>query len=117
MQMKRDSKDDKERRSGTRTEILVHQPVYLEANLDGAKVSMLLENLSEGGATVIYPADSGALEVGRHIEGCVLNIPEVARLSVSPIIRWRVWPKLGLQFDGISDEDRRQITSFLQKVQ
>lgn len=90
------------------------RPVYLEINLDGNMVAVLVENLSCDGASLIYPEDSPSLEKGSPLSECTLNLSDTGNIKVTPIVRWRVWPKFGVQFDGIGEDSRNRIARFLQ---
>jgi hypothetical protein len=68
---------------------------------------------SAGGATLIYPEDSDSLRPGKHLQECAINLGDTGRFPVSAIIRWRIWPKVGNQFDRITDNVRAQIEGFL----
>ena len=102
-----------DRRSVERVAMRTDKPVYIEANVDGSDVAMLVENLSTGGATVIYPEDSESLQPGKYLQESAINLGDSGRFSVTAVIRWRIWPKLGIQFDRISDNARSQIERFL----
>lgn len=104
-----------DRRSLERVPVAATPPVYLETNLEGNDVAMVVENLSTGGATVIYPEDSAALQPGNRLEESALNLPGIGRVAVSPIVRWRLWPKVGIQFAWLDDSAKEQIAQFLQK--
>jgi len=90
------------------------RPVYLEINLDGNSVAVLVENLSCDGASLIYPEDSPSLQQGSQLKECTLNLSGTGNIQVTPIVRWRVWPKLGVQFEMIGEDSRNQIARFLQ---
>jgi len=90
------------------------KPVYLEINLDGNSVAVLVENLSCDGASLIYPEDSASFEKGTELEECTLSLAGKGDIRVTPIVRWRVWPKLGVQFYNIAEDSRSQIARFLQ---
>jgi hypothetical protein len=88
--------------------------VYLEVNLDGESVGVLVENLSCDGASLIYPEESPSIQPGSYLKECTLNLGATGAIAVTPIVRWRVWPKLGVQFDNIGENSRNRIARFLQ---
>jgi len=102
------------RRSSERVPMRADRPVYLEINLDGNSVAVLVENLSCDGASLIYPEDSPSLQQGSHLTECTLNLAGTGDVKVTPIVRWRVWPKVGVQFDKIGGDSRNQIARFLE---
>ena len=111
--MKENAKGD-ERRSSERVPMRAEKPVYLELNLDGSNVALLVENLSSEGASLIYPEDSPSLQPGSSFKGCRLNLAGTGDVQVTSIVRWRMWPKLGVQFEKIGEDARNQIAQFLQ---
>ena len=110
----KDKPQGHERRTGERAPMSADRPVYLEINLDGNKVPVLVENLSCAGASLIYPEDSPSLQPGSYLKECTLSLAGAGDVKVAPIVRWRVWPKLGVQFDKIGEDLRNQIARFLQ---
>jgi PilZ domain-containing protein len=111
--MKEQSEGD-ERRRGERVPMRADRPVYLEINIDGNEVGVLVENLSCDGASLIYPEESPSIQPGSYLRECTLNLGATGNIQVTPIVRWRVWPKLGVQFDKIGENSRNQIARFLQ---
>ena len=111
--MKDETKGD-ERRSGERVPMRADKAVYLEINLDGSGVAILVENLSSDGASLIYPEESPLLQTGSSLKECRLSLAGTGDVRVNPIVRWRVWPKVGVQFDKIGEDARNQIARFLQ---
>jgi c-di-GMP-binding flagellar brake protein YcgR len=112
--MKHHSNGD-DRRSLERVSMRADKAVYLQANVDGSDVAMLVENLSAGGATLIYPEDSDSLLPGKRLQECTLDLGGTGCPSVTAIIRWRIWPKFGIQFENLSNDARAQIERFLQE--
>jgi hypothetical protein len=90
------------------------RPVYLEINLDGNLVAVLVENLSCDGASLIYPEDSPLLQQGCSLKECTLSLAGTPGIEVTPIVRWRMWPRLGVKFEQIGEGSRDQIARFLQ---
>ena len=110
-----EKKSQDERRSIERVAISSQKPVYIQTTLDGTEVGLFVEDLSVGGAGLICPEDTDALNAGNRLPDCILVLPNVGRIPLQAIIRWRLWPKVGLQFDSISDDAREQIARFLQQ--
>jgi c-di-GMP-binding flagellar brake protein YcgR len=111
--MKDETKGDT-RRTAERVPMRADKPVYLEINLDGSNVALLVENLSSDGASVIYPEESPLLQPGSSVKECTLSLAGTGNIRVHPIVRWRMWPKLGVQFDEIGEDARNQIARFLE---
>jgi hypothetical protein len=111
--MKEETKRD-QRRRGDRVPMRADRPVFIEVNVDGNNVGVLVENLSCDGASLIYPEESPSIQPGSYLKECTLNLGAAGNINVTPIVRWRVWPKLGVQFDKIGESSRNQIARFLQ---
>jgi c-di-GMP-binding flagellar brake protein YcgR len=111
--MKEETKRD-QRRRGDRVAMRADRPVFIEVNVDGNNVGVLVENLSCDGASLIYPEESPSIQPGSYLKECTLNLGAAGSIKVTPIVRWRVWPKLGVQFDKIGESSRNQIARFLQ---
>jgi hypothetical protein len=112
--MKEERKGHERRRQGERVPMRADRPVYLEVNLDGESVGVLVENLSCDGASLIYPEESPSIQPGSYLKECTLNLGAAGAIAVTPIVRWRVWPKLGVQFDNMGENSRNRIARFLQ---
>jgi c-di-GMP-binding flagellar brake protein YcgR len=111
--MKEETKRD-QRRRGDRVPMRADRPVFIEVNVDGNNVGVLVENLSCDGASLIYPEESPSIQPGSYLKECTLNLGAAGNIKVTPIVRWRVWPKLGVQFDKIGESSRSRIARFLQ---
>ena len=111
--MKEETRRDLRRRS-ERVPTTADRPVFLEVNIDGNTVRVLVENLSCEGASLIHPEESPSIQPGNYLKECTLNLGAAGNIKVTPVVRWRVWPKLGVQFDKIGETSRNQIARFLQ---
>jgi c-di-GMP-binding flagellar brake protein YcgR len=105
-----------QRRSSLRLKTEKDEPVHLKVTLDGVKMSLLITELGGGGAQVLCRNCErffDGFEAGRPLGKCVLMLREQGMLEVEPVIRWKKWPVIGVQFNGLSDKDRAQIFRFL----
>ncbi|HYR83197.1 MAG TPA: PilZ domain-containing protein [Terriglobia bacterium] len=110
-----EKKSPDERRSDERTTVSSRKPAYIQTQLNGADVGLFVEDLSVKGAGLICPEDTDALNAGNRLEDCTLVLPKVGRIPVQAVVRWRLWPKVGLEFDPLSEEARRQISRFVEE--
>ena len=108
------SKPGSERRSSDRVALQSGSPVYIETEVNGTQVGLFIEDLSVGGAGLIWPDNPGNLRAGDQLPNCALVLPGIDPIPVQVIVRWQVWPKIGVQFERLSDGARRQISQFLQ---
>jgi hypothetical protein len=81
--------------------------------MDGAQVVLVVENLSADGAALICPEEANDLRAGKRLAACSLVLPGGDRAEVDAVIRWRIWPKLGIQFVGADDDLRGRISRFI----
>jgi c-di-GMP-binding flagellar brake protein YcgR len=107
-------KGSHDRRSAPR--VAVSQPVYIQRNVDGLELSLLVENLSAAGAQLICPELSEPFQSGQDFGDCVLVLPGVGHVPVKLAVRWAMWPKVGVEFTKISKQARQQINQFLNSV-
>ncbi len=74
---------------------------------------MLVENLSMGGALLIAPSVCESLQPGQRFAQGVLALSPTNTPEVELIVRWQVWPRVGVQFDGLSSDAADKISQFL----
>ena len=108
--------DINDRRSASRVAVPLAKPVYIQRSVDGLELSLLVENLSETGAMLICPELNEPFQIGDDFGECTLVLPGIGHAPVKAVIRWAMWPKVGVEFDGISKRSRQQIAQFLNSV-
>jgi PilZ domain len=106
--------DNSNRRSSERIVLPADTPVYLETIFNGLKVKVLVEDISTGGVLLMAPDICLSLNSGRSLQG-VLIFPE-GRAKVDAIVRWQLWPRVGVQFEGISSEASASISKLLESL-
>src|SRR6266480_3668929 len=98
------------RRSSERVAMpLAEIPVYFETVFDGVEVSLLVENLSAGGGLLMCPDICESLEINQCLRNGVLVLPG-GNPRLDAIVRWQLWPRVGVQFDNISQHAAAQIS-------
>ena len=112
--MQSDQGPKSNRRSNERVAIPPDAPVFLEVSFNELPAKLLIEDLSLGGALLICPDIAESLDVGQSIPS-VLILPN-GKVRVDATVRWRLWPRVGVQFDGISSEDRAQIAQLIESI-
>jgi hypothetical protein len=90
-------------------------PVYLDMTFDWAELSMLVENLSSGGALLMCPDVCESLETGQCLQEGVLVSPRGLTV-INVIVRWKLWPRVGVEFDRISSTAAAQIANLLESA-
>src|SRR5262245_50625012 len=103
MSMNHNESSNANRRSSTRIMMQPGQEVYVQATLnDGTEISLLVENLSAGGALLMCPGMF--LHPDKRLDDCLLVLPDFGDVRLNLVVRWQVWPRVGVQFDHLSQE-------------
>jgi hypothetical protein len=92
------------------------KPVYLETVFERTDVSMLVENLSAGGALLMCPDVCELLQTGQKLRDGLLVLPEGVAEGVNIVVRWKLWPRVGVQFDGVPSKAAAQIEGLLESL-
>ena len=92
------------------------KPVYLRAVHDGNEFEMLVENLSMGGALLMCPAIYGLLQDGQRLADGELTLSGEKNPRVNVIVRWQLWPRLGVQFDNLSVDAASRISQMIETL-
>ena len=92
------------------------KPVYAQLLFEGAELNIFVENLSTGGALLLCPDICESLQVGRRLADGMLVLPDTEKALVDVIVRWKLWPRVGVQFDGISPQTTAQLSLFLESL-
>jgi c-di-GMP-binding flagellar brake protein YcgR len=106
----------RDRRSAERVPVPAGNPIYIQTVLDGTEIGLLVENLSSGGATLICPDMAELLSDGEYLPESTLVLPDIRHIPVQPVVRWRMWPRVGVQFESLSSETQKQISQFLEGI-
>lgn len=112
--MSQDEPGKSDRRSSERIVLPADTPIYLEAIFNGAKVKLLVEDISTGGVLLMAPDICLSLNSGRVLHG-VLMFPE-GSAEVDTVVRWQLWPRVGVQFLAISRESSASISKFFESL-
>lgn len=91
-------------------------PVYIQRNVDGIDLSLLVENLNASGAMLICPELNDPFQPGEDFGDCILVLPGIGHAAIKAVILWAMWPKVGVQFTKLSKQARQQIDQFLNSV-
>lgn len=92
------------------------QPVYVRTVHEGNEFQMLIENLSLGGASLMCPSIYGLLQNGQCLRSAELVLSNGNTPRMSLIIRWQLWPRLGVEFDNLSPDAAWQISELLETL-
>ena len=98
-----------------RLKTLEDEPVYLQVDLGGT-INLLVIELGGEGARVLCRNCQGSFDsfhAGYSLCESILMLGKQGMLEVEPVIRWKNWPCIGVQFIALSDNDRAHIFKFL----
>jgi len=104
------------RRSSERVALPAERPVYFTTAVDGMEVCLFVENLSMGGALLMCPDICESLRTGQRLSNGVLVLSDANSTQVNLIVRWQLWPRVGVQFDGISHDANAKISQLLRSL-
>ncbi len=113
----RNTKDPKftHERSSFRLTTMEDEPVYLRVNF-GGEINLQVAELGGGGARVLCYRCQTSFEdflPGHSLGKAVLVLPEKRLHEVKPVVRWKGWPCVGVQFMELTDKARADIYKFL----
>jgi hypothetical protein len=104
-------------RSVFRLPMIAGEPVCLLLTLDGINVDPVIDELGGGGARLVCARHYDKFSEGQSIGPAVLVLPDEGMPVVYPVVKWKNWPAVGVEFQEISDKDREMILRFLFKVE
>jgi hypothetical protein len=104
-------------RSVFRLSMIANQPVYLLLSMDGVNIDPIVDELGGGGARLVCSKHFDMFYEGQMIGPAVLVLQDVGMPVVYPIVKWKSWPVIGVEFTQMSEKEREQIIKFLFKVE
>ena len=100
-------------RSLFRLSMIVHDPVYLLFNVDGIDVDPVVDELGGGGARLVSSKHFEMFHVGQILGPSILVLEDVGMPVVYPLVKWMSWPVVGVEFQNVTEKDRKMIMNFL----
>ena len=104
-------------RSVFRLSMIADEPVYLLLTMDGVKIDPIVDELGGGGARIVCARDFDRFYEGQIVGPAVLVLQDEGMPVVYPVVKWKRWPVIGLEFMDISEKDRKMILRFLFKIE
>jgi c-di-GMP-binding flagellar brake protein YcgR len=104
-------------RSVFRLSMIADEPVYLLLSMDGVNVDPIVDELGGGGARLVCAKHFDMFYEGQLIGPAVLVLQDEGMPVVYPVVKWKSWPVVGVEFMEIADKDREMILRFLFKVE
>ena len=104
-------------RSAFRISMIADEPVYLLLSMEGVDIDPIVDELGGGGARLVSAKHFDSFYVGQLIGPAVLVLQDEGMPVVYPVVKWKSWPVIGVEFMEISDKDREMIMRFIFKVE
>ena len=108
---------DVKKRSAFRMSMIADEPVFLLLNMDGIDIDPMIDELGGGGARLVCAQHFDRFYEGQLIGPAVLVLQDEGMPVVYPVVKWKSWPVVGVEFMQISEKDREMILRFLFKVE
>jgi c-di-GMP-binding flagellar brake protein YcgR len=104
-------------RSAFRLSMIANEPVYLLLSMDGVDIDPIVDELGAGGARLLCSKHFDQFYEGQLIGPAVLVLQDIGMPVVYPVVKWKSWPVIGVQFMEIEEKDREMIFRFLFKLE
>jgi c-di-GMP-binding flagellar brake protein YcgR len=104
-------------RSVFRLSMIADEPVYLLLSMDGVKIDPVIDELGGGGARLVSAKHFDRFYEGQLIGPAVLVLQVEGMPVVYPVVKWKSWPVIGVEFLEINEKDREMILRFLFKIE
>jgi hypothetical protein len=104
-------------RSGFRLSMIADEPVYLLLSIDGVNVDPIVDELGSGGARLISAKYFDRFYEGQIIGPAVLMLQDEGMPVVYPVVKWKNWPVIGVEFMSIAPKELEMIMRFLGKIE
>jgi c-di-GMP-binding flagellar brake protein YcgR len=104
-------------RSVFRIPMIAEEPVYLLLTMDGVNIDPVIDELGGGGARLVCAKHFDSFFEGQAIGPAVLVLPDLGMPVVYPVVRWKDWPTIGVEFLDMLDKNQEMILRFLFKVE
>ena len=105
------------KRSAFRTSTIANEPVYMLLSIDGEDVDPIVDELGAGGARLLSSKYFDRFYEGQMVGPAVLVLQDIGMAVVYPVVRWKNWPVIGVQFMDIPEKDSEMIFKFLFKLE
>src|SRR5439155_12557355 len=108
-QMTQAESQQAKQRSVFRLSMIANEPVYLLLTMDGVNIDPIVDELGGGGARLVSSKHFDMFYEGQLIGPAVLVLQDIGMPVVYPVVKWKSWPIIGVQFMEMSEKDREMI--------
>src|SRR2546426_12393418 len=116
-QMTQAESQQAKQRSVFRLSMIANEPVYLLLSMDGVDIDPIVDELGGGGARLVCSKHFDMFYEGQLVGPAVLVLQDVGMPVVYPVVKWKSWPVIGVQFMQIEEAEREMIFRFLFKLE
>ena len=102
----KDIKELAKARSVFRLSMIASDPVYLLLTLDGVHIDPIVDELGGGGARLVSSKHYDRFYEGQILGPSVLVLDSVGMPVVYPVVKWKNFPGIGIEFMDISEKER-----------
>jgi len=81
--------------------------------MDGVDIDPIVDELGAGGARLVCSKHFDRFYEGQLVGPAVLVLKDIGMPVVYPVVKWKNWPIVGVEFMEIGDRDREMIFRFL----
>ena len=104
-------------RSVFRLSMIADEPVYMLLTMDGINIDPIVDELGGGGARIVCAKHFDRFYEGQFVGPAVLVLQDEGMPVVYPVVKWKEWPIIGVEFMDISEKEREMILRFLFKIE
>jgi c-di-GMP-binding flagellar brake protein YcgR len=104
-------------RSAFRLSMIADEPVYLLLSMDGLNIDPIVDELGGGGARLICAKYFDRFYEGQIVGPAVLVLHDEGMPVVYPVVKWKNWPVVGVEFMAIAAKEQEMILRFLFKIE
>ncbi len=104
-------------RSVFRLSMIANEPVYLLLSMDGVNIDPIVDELGGGGARLVCSKHFDMFYEGQLVGPAVLVLQDVGMPVVYPVVKWKSWPVIGVEFMEMEEKEREMIIKFLFRVE
>jgi len=104
-------------RSVFRLSMIANEPVYLLLSMDGIDIDPIVDELGGGGARLVCSKHFDMFYEGQLIGPAVLVLQDVGMPVVYPVVKWKSWPVIGVEFMDMTEKEKEMVIKFLFRVE
>jgi len=106
-----------QQRAAFRLSMIADEPVYLLLSMDGVDIDPIVDELSAGGARLVCNKHFDRFYEGQLVGPAVLVLQDEGLPVVYPVVKWKSWPVVGVEFMDIGDKEREMLYRFLFRLE